>query len=71
MDLVMGVGVDPATGDVVGQPDLTDDLEPGQIDRRIRELAEADRTTHPPQEPEPPGRRLPLALDGGRQGVER
>jgi hypothetical protein len=70
MDLAMGFGVDPATG-VVSQPVPAEDLEPGAIDRHLHELADTQRTPHPPQEPEPLGRRVPPSLDAGREGVER
>jgi hypothetical protein len=39
--------------------------------RAHHELAEADRSTHPPEDPEPLGRWLPAPLEASRQGVER
>jgi hypothetical protein len=67
-DLVLNAVQPPATAKPEPDADLA--LEEAAV-RAHRELAQAHRTTHAPQEPEPLGRRLPVPLDGAREGVER
>jgi hypothetical protein len=68
-DLVLDVDQPAAT-----TTELERDRDPTAEEAALRahcELAEAEHSTHPPQEPEPLGRRLPPALGAGREGVER
>jgi hypothetical protein len=71
-DLVLGDQAPATTLQPAAASDRDGDLALAETAQRAhRELAETNRTTYPPQESEPLGRRLPLALDTTRQGVER
>jgi hypothetical protein len=68
-DLALGLD-QPAAA--VGEPERDGDLAMEEAAVRAhRELAEANRSTHPPQDLELLGRRLPEPLEASRQGVER